>query len=108
MFASFARQDSRTALSHAQALRDREAAENTRLLSESADGKAAVEDAISVLTSFYDAAAAVEGNETVAAPADAPSAGFDADSKRSLIGLARPLLCSIRQQFLHVSPLYKT
>merc|ERR1719160_1849651 len=75
--------DSRTALSHAQALRDREAAENSRLLSESADGKAAVEDAISVLTSFYDAAAAVEGNETVAAPADAPSAGFDGVSHGS-------------------------
>merc|ERR550537_1064424 len=75
--------DSRKALSNAQALRDREAAENSRLLSESADGKAAVEEAISVLESFYSAAAAVEGNETVAAPADAPDAGFDGVSHGS-------------------------
>merc|ERR1719352_860628 len=76
-------QDSRKALSNAQALRDREAAENSRLLSESSDGKAAVEQAISVLETFYSAAAAVEGNETVATPADAPSSGFDGVSHGS-------------------------
>merc|ERR1719326_1781459 len=75
--------DSRKALSNAQALRDREAAENSRLLSESSDGKAAVEQAISVLETFYSAAAAVEGNETVATPADAPSSGFDGVSHGS-------------------------
>merc|ERR1719443_1648960 len=75
--------DSRKALSNAQALRDREAAENARLLSESSDGKAAVEQAISVLETFYSAAAAVEGNETVATPEDAPSSGFEGVSHGS-------------------------
>jgi len=75
--------DSRKALSNAQALRDREAAENSRLLSESSDGKAAVEQAISVLETFYSAAAAVEGNETVATPEDAPSSGFEGVSHGS-------------------------
>merc|ERR1719478_2015939 len=75
--------DSRKALGNAQALRDRESAENARLLAESADGKAAVEQAISVLETFYSAAAAVEGNATVAAPGDAPSAGFDGVSHGS-------------------------
>jgi peptidoglycan hydrolase CwlO-like protein len=75
--------DSRKALANAQGLRDREGAENSRLLSESSDGKEAVEQAISVLETFYSAAAAVEGNETVATPADAPSSGFDGVSHGS-------------------------
>merc|ERR1719387_2007367 len=75
--------DSRKALSNAQALRDREGAENSRLLSESSDGKEAVEQAISVLETFYSDAAAVEGNETVATPADAPKSGFDGVSHGS-------------------------
>merc|ERR1719326_1418037 len=42
--------DSRKALANAQGLRDREAAENSRLLSESSDGKEAVERTISETT----------------------------------------------------------
>jgi hypothetical protein len=83
--------DSRKALSDATALRNREAAENSRLLSESADGKAAVEEAISVLETFYTAAAAEVSNVTVAddeaaaeaVMKDAPDAGFDSVSQGS-------------------------